>query len=106
MTDRVTAYHILLCHADAMQSSASRTKEEALAEIEAIKTNIEGGVEFADMARAHSECPSAAEGGSLGEFGRGAMVPEFEAAAFGLEIGSVSDAVETAFGYHLIHRSG
>ena len=106
MTDRVQASHILLCYAGAMQSTATRSKDEAQAEIDGIKARIDDGADFTEMARAHSECPSAADGGSLGEFGRGAMVPEFEEAVFGLEVGGVSDVVETPFGYHLIHRNG
>ena len=105
MTDRIEASHILLCYEGAMQSTTTRSKQEARAEIDGLKAEIEGGADFTEVARANSDCPSAADGGSLGEFGRGAMVPEFEEAAFGLEVGGVSDAVETPFGYHLIHRT-
>ena len=73
------------------------------AEIEAILALITSGEkEFEEMAREHSTCGSAARGGSLGEFGRGQMVKEFEEAAFNAEVGAIVGPVETQFGYHLI----
>lgn len=63
---------------------------------------IEGGADFHELASANSKCPSGARGGDLGDFGRGQMVPEFEQAAFALNIGEVSEIVKTQFGYHLI----
>jgi peptidyl-prolyl cis-trans isomerase C len=62
------------------------------------------GDRFENLARDFSLCPSKAEGGDLGEFGRGAMVPAFEEAAFALGVGEVSGPVRTRFGYHLIQR--
>jgi peptidyl-prolyl cis-trans isomerase C len=62
------------------------------------------GKTFEELARDHSLCPSKAEGGDLGAFGKGAMVPSFEEAAFGLQVGEVSQPVRTQFGYHLIQR--
>lgn len=68
-----------------------------------VKTRIENGeLSFEDAAKEYSTCPSNAQGGSLGVFGRGMMVPEFEDAAFKLELEKVSDPVKTQFGYHLI----
>ncbi len=61
-----------------------------------------GAVSFEDAARQHSSCPSARQGGSLGEFGRGQMVPEFDQAVFDMEVGEVRGPVKTQFGYHLI----
>ena len=62
-----------------------------------------GEVSFEDAAREHSSCPSGQAGGSLGEFGRGQMVPEFEDAAFSMQVGEISRVpVKTQFGYHLI----
>lgn len=105
MSDQIRASHILITHADAYRAETDRTKDDAAAQAEALKAEIDGGAEFADVARASSECPSAAQGGDLGPFGRGAMVPGFENAAFDLEVGEVSGPVETEFGYHLIHRT-
>ena len=58
--------------------------------------------EFGKLAQEHSDCPSKKKGGELGYFGRGAMVGEFEAAAFSLQPGQMSDIVKTKQGYHLI----
>ncbi len=65
-----------------------------------------GEVSFEDAAREHSSCPSSREGGSLGEFGRGQMVPEFDTACFEMEVGEVRGPVQTQFGYHLIRLDG
>lgn len=68
-----------------------------------LKTQIEGGADFGDLAKQHSKCPSGQNGGSLGEFGEGAMVPEFDAVVFGdLPVGECSEPVKTQFGYHLL----
>jgi peptidyl-prolyl cis-trans isomerase C len=75
------------------------TEEEAAD----IRARIEAGEDFAALAAEHSTDPgSAANGGSLGWFGLGRMVPEFETAVTGLEVGAVSDPVETQFGWHVI----
>ena len=98
MTDQIRAAHIL-------RSTDGRDKETALKEIEDIKAEIDGGADFGDLAKANSDCPSGSGGGDLGRFVKGMMVPEFEQAAFGLDVGEVSGPVETDFGYHLIHRT-
>lgn len=68
-----------------------------------IKERIENGeLSFEEAARQYSSCPSKEQGGDLGVFGRGMMVPEFEEAAFGLELEKVSEPIQTQFGYHLI----
>ena len=67
-----------------------------------LKTDIEGGKDFAAVAREHSKCPSGRKGGDLGEFFRGQMVPEFDKVVFEKEIGKVHGPVKTQFGYHLI----
>ncbi len=69
---------------------------------EELKTQIEGGADFADVARQHSTCPSGRQGGDLGEFGPGQMVPEFDRVVFSAEVGQVHGPVRTQFGYHLI----
>lgn len=61
-----------------------------------------GDVSFEDAAKEHSTCPSKNNGGDLGTFGRGQMVPEFEDATFAMNVGDVSEPVKTQFGYHLI----
>ena len=104
--EQVRASHILLMYAGSARSTATRTKAEALAGIEGLKTELDGGADFAGLAVTNSDCPSARSGGDLGPFGRGQMVPEFEEAAFNMEIGDVSDVIETDFGYHLVTRTG
>ena len=70
-----------------------------------LKQKVVEGSSFADLARDHSSCPSRANGGALGKFGPGMMVPPFEQATFALGVGDVSDPVQTQFGWHLIHRT-
>lgn len=68
-----------------------------------LKQEIEGGKDFGEVAREHSLCPSKNQGGSLGQFSQGQMVPEFDQVVFGdLPVGQVSEPVKTQFGYHLI----
>lgn len=91
--DTVNASHILV-----------DTEEEALEILAKIKA---GELSFEEAATAHSNCPSKANGGNLGDFGKGQMVPEFDAAVFSMAVGEVSDApVKTQFGYHLIKLNG
>ncbi|MCH9685691.1 MAG: peptidyl-prolyl cis-trans isomerase [Deltaproteobacteria bacterium] len=89
-----------------MRSTATRSQAEAQQQIAQIAGEVEGGADFADLARKHSDCPSSSKGGDLGSFGRGQMVGPFEDAAFGMEVGQTSGVVETPFGYHLIQRTG
>jgi len=72
------------------------------AQCEALKAEIEGGADFADVAKEHSKCPSGRNGGDLGEFGPGMMVPEFDKVVFSAEVGTVQGPVKTQFGYHLL----
>lgn len=67
-----------------------------------LKTQIEGGADFAELAAAHSKCPSGKGGGALGEFAPGQMVPEFDTVVFSAEVGKVHGPVKTDFGFHLI----
>lgn len=67
-----------------------------------ILEEIKGGLSFADAAQKYSTCPSKENGGALGQFSRGRMVPEFEDAAFSMTVGEISEPVETQFGYHII----
>ncbi|MEL0021383.1 MAG: peptidylprolyl isomerase [Rickettsiales bacterium] len=105
MADTVQASHILIMYKGSQSSGASRTKDEALERIQMVAAEHVNGIDFADLAGEYSECPSAQDGGDLGEFGRGDMVPEFDEAVFELEVGDTSGVIETAFGYHLIHRT-
>jgi peptidyl-prolyl cis-trans isomerase D len=89
--------HILL------QITDERSADEAIAELETLRARIESGEDFADLAREFSEDPgSAAVGGDLGPVSKGLFAPEFEEALWALEIGELSDPVQTDFGVHLI----
>jgi len=71
-----------------------------------LRTQILNGTDMADLARAHSECPSGERsGGRLGRITKGSMVPEFEDAVFALNNGELSDVVETSLGFHLLRVS-
>jgi len=72
------------------------------AECENLKKEIEGGADFAEIAKKHSTCPSGRQGGALGEFSPGQMVVEFDRVVFSAEVGKVHGPVKTQFGYHLI----
>lgn len=86
--EQVHASHILL-----------ETEEEA----NEILAQLNEGADFAELAKEHSKDPGSAQnGGDLGFFGRGEMVPEFEEAAFSLEVGEMSGVVESEHGYHII----
>ena len=67
-----------------------------------LKSQIDSGADFAELAREHSLCPSGKGGGDLGQFGRGQMVAEFDAAVFDGAVGTTIGPVQTQFGYHLI----
>lgn len=69
---------------------------------EELKTQIEGGADFAEVAKQHSTCPSSSRGGELGEFGPGQMVREFDEVVFSAPVGEVQGPVKTQFGYHLV----
>ena len=92
MTNEIRASHILV-----------KTEQEA---IDLYNEIISGETEFEDAAMEKSLCPSGQAGGDLGFFGKGMMVKPFEDAAFSLEVGEVSDPVETQFGWHLIKLTG
>jgi peptidyl-prolyl cis-trans isomerase D len=95
--EQVQARHILL------RTGGERSDDEARRQLEAAKQRIAGGEDFAALVRELSEEPGAGErGGDLGFFGRGAMVPEFEQAAFAAEVGEIVGPIETPFGLHLL----
>jgi len=67
-----------------------------------LKAEIEGGAPFEEVAQKNSQCPSSAQGGDLGEFGPGQMVPEFDKAVFSGDVGVLYGPIQTQFGYHLL----
>jgi peptidyl-prolyl cis-trans isomerase C len=70
-----------------------------------LKSQLAEGADFAQLAQQHSSCPSRAAGGALGRFGPGQMVAPFQDATFALEVGGLSEPVQTQFGWHLIKRT-
>lgn len=87
---------------DEVEASHILVEDENLAK--EIAEKLKDGGDFAELATEHSEDPgSAVNGGELGFFPRGEMMPEFEEAAFSMEVGAISDLVKTDFGYHIIH---
>ena len=97
--ETVTASHILI-KLDPTDDEAAKSAKRA--RIEDLRKQALEGADFAELAKANSDCPSASAGGDLGSFGKGQMVPEFEDAAFSQPTGSVGEVVETQFGYHII----
>jgi peptidyl-prolyl cis-trans isomerase D len=77
-------------------------REATLARVQAIRQELVGGADFAAVARRESKDGSASQGGDLGEFQRGQMVPAFDTAAFTLPVGQISEPVQTQYGFHLI----
>lgn len=126
--EAVEASHILIQYqgAERAEESVTRTKEEALAEAERILAELKiaesqpvetgtgitasgatasGTNVFGAMAAKYSNGPSAKSGGQLGFFEQGQMTPAFEEAAFALEVGEISNVIETSFGYHIIKKT-
>ena len=109
--EQVRASHILI-KPEPTDPNADPNEAKATAKTKAqdLLKQIKDGADFAELAKANSTCPSAAQGGDLKFFPRGQMVPPFDKAAFALEVGKISDIVETQFGYHIIkvtdHKDG
>ncbi len=82
--------------------NASHIIVETEEEAQALREQLDGGADFAELAREHSTDGAAASGGELGWFGLGAMIPEFEEAVVEMEVGSVVGPLETRFGWHLV----
>jgi peptidyl-prolyl cis-trans isomerase C len=101
---RLNASHILAAFSDAPGKNPPTKEQEeaALKKINDVHKKLKDGGKFEDLAKEHSDCPSKEKGGSLGEFGPGDMVPEFEKALLELKPNDVSDPVKSRFGYHLI----
>ena len=90
MSDRISALHILV---------------DQEYEAKDLLRKLGEGKSFEELAKDFSNYPSGQEGGNLGSFGKGMMVPSFEKAAFALNVEEVSGPIKTQFGYHLIKRT-
>ena len=99
---KVLCQHILV---KSEKDDPPEVKSAAFEKIRAIRERIVAGGDFSEEARKNSDCPSGHEGGSLGWFGRGMMVPEFDKVAFEMKKGEVSDIVTTQFGFHIIYKA-
>src|SRR5262249_42661514 len=97
--EQVRASHILV-RVD--PNADAKMKARAKAEIDSVLKQAKSGADFAQLAQQHSQDGSAAQGGDVGYFPKGQMVPEFDQAAFALPVGQVSGVVTTQFGYHVI----
>ncbi len=99
--ERALAQHILI----APESDTEHAKDVARAKIDDLHAQLKNGADFGALAATHSHCPSGQQdGGSLGWFSRGMMVPEFENAVFAMGNGDLSDPIQTQFGFHLIKK--
>lgn len=97
--EKASARHILL---KLSPDSSDEEKAAAKEKLQGVLKEARGGADFAELAKQHSEGPSAPQGGDLGYFGRGQMVKPFEDVVFSSEPNQISDIVETQFGYHII----
>lgn len=114
-TTKATASHLLVKHRGSRRPSSwkeeniTRTKEEAIAilrgHLASINAASDKAAKFAELARQHSDCSSAHKGGDLGEFGPGKMQKAFEDATFALDVGQISDVIESDSGVHIILRT-
>lgn len=102
--ESIHARHILIKVSE--EEGQGHSREDALERIINVKDQLAGGADFAELAKVLSEGPSSTEGGDLGWFSKGQMVPPFEEAAFALQEGEISPVVETNFGFHVIKMEG
>jgi protein-export membrane protein SecD len=104
METEVKASHLLICYKGAQNCTSDLSKEDALKKIQDLKKQATTQ-NFIELVKANSTEPGADKsGGDLGWFGKGIMVKEFEDAVFAQRAGTISDVVETQFGYHLIYK--
>ena len=101
LPERVRVRHVLIAVTPGDDDAAKADKR---ARAEALRAELirDGGRSFAEVAAAESDCPSKAQGGELGEIGRGQMVASFEKAAFAQPAGEIGPVVETEFGFHVV----
>lgn len=97
--EQARARHILV---KVDEKADEKTRASARQKADDLLSRLKGGGNFEELAKSSSDCPSAAQGGDLGFFGHGQMVPEFDKAAFALKPGELSGVVTTKFGYHII----
>ena len=104
--EQIRVSHILLHYGPYLQKHPNADPNEVKAKVKAkaqeLLQQIKDGADFAELAKANSDCPSAPKGGDLGYISKGDTTPEFEKAAFELKVGQVSDVVETEYGCHII----
>jgi peptidyl-prolyl cis-trans isomerase C len=105
--DQVKARHILIrmqgSRVPVREGHKDLTADEALAKAKEVRVKIVGGAKFEDQAKIESDDVGSGEnGGDLGTFGAGQMVPEFDEVVFKAPVGQVTDPIKTAYGYHLI----
>jgi NIMA-interacting peptidyl-prolyl cis-trans isomerase 1 len=105
--EQISARHILIAYKGAQRAAedVTRTKDEARALASQVLTDVRAGKNWDELWKQYSNEPGGQEGGSLGVFGRGQMVPAFEKAAFSLKVGQIGEIVETPFGFHVIERT-
>ncbi|KAJ7841836.1 hypothetical protein B0H13DRAFT_2099231 [Mycena leptocephala] len=110
---QVRASHLLVKHSGSRRPSSwkenkiTRSKEEAIEILRGYQAQIGTSADkFAELAQKHSDCSSHEKGGDLGWFGHGQMQKPFEEAAYGLQVGQISDVISTDSGVHLVMRSG
>lgn len=104
----IAASHLLVMHQGSRSAPATitRTREEAEARAEEARKRVLDGEDFGKIVAEYSDEPGAgAREGALGRFSRGMMVRPFSEAAFALDVGEVSEVVETVFGFHVIKRT-
>ena len=105
---KISARHVLIqwMGSDRAGKSVLRTREQALVLAQEVLKRAKAGDDLGRLAVEYSDEPNAgARGGSLGRFSKGQMVGAFDAVAFKLKVGQISDIVETPFGYHIIQRT-
>jgi hypothetical protein len=106
--DAIIAQHILVIYKGAKRApkTITRSKADAKARAGEALAKVKGGADFSDVVKEYSDDTGTVDRmGSLGKFTRDAMDPAFSAAAFALQVGQVSDVVETPFGFHVIKRT-